>query len=141
MPLKCFHPFIGAAAFGRDRGTSGTGNLNDAVFFHQLDKVFHFFGMSGDFNHKFFRLNVCDFCIENFHKTEDFRAFFMGRFDFDKIAEMVRYYETALSNWREVREQITQMLPKEKQKSYREITKQMHTRLYNDLVDLKEIRY
>lgn len=64
-----------------------------------------------------------------------------GRFDFDKIAEMVRYYETALSNWREVREQITQMLPKEKQKSYREITKQMHTRLYNDLVDLKEIRY
>ena len=64
-----------------------------------------------------------------------------GRFDFDKIAEMLRYYETALSNWREVREQIALMLPKEKQKSYREITKQMHTRLYNDLVDLKEIRY
>ena len=64
-----------------------------------------------------------------------------GRFDFDKIAEMLRYYETALTNWREVREQIAQMLPKEKQKSYREITKQMHTRLYKDLVDLKEIRY
>ena len=64
-----------------------------------------------------------------------------GRFDFDKIAEMLRYYETALTNWREVREQIAQTLPKEKQKSYREITKQMHTRLYNDLVDLKEIRY
>ena len=64
-----------------------------------------------------------------------------GRFDFDKIAEMLRYYETALSNWREVREQIALMLPKEKQKSYREITKQMHTLLYNDLVELKEIRY
>ncbi len=64
-----------------------------------------------------------------------------GRFDFDKIAEMLRYYETALSNWREVREQIALMLPKEKQKSYREITKQMHTRLYNDLVDLKKIRF
>ena len=64
-----------------------------------------------------------------------------GRFDFDKIAEMLCYYETALSNWRKVREQIAQMLPKEKQKSYREITKQMHTRLYNDLVDLKKIRY
>ncbi len=64
-----------------------------------------------------------------------------GRFDFDKIAEMLRYYETALANWREVREQIALMLPKEKQKSYREITRQMHTRLYNDLVDLKEIRY
>lgn len=58
-----------------------------------------------------------------------------------KKQEMLRYYETALTNWREVREQITQMLPKEKQKSYREITKQMHARLYNDLVDLKEIRY
>ena len=64
-----------------------------------------------------------------------------SKYDFDKIAEMIRYYETALTNWREVREQIAQMLPKEKQKSYREITKQMHTRLYNDLVDLKEIRY
>ena len=64
-----------------------------------------------------------------------------GRFDFDKIAEMLCYYETALSNWRKVREQIAQMLPKEKQKSYREITKQMHYRLYNDLVELKEIRY
>lgn len=64
-----------------------------------------------------------------------------GKFDFDKIAEMLRYYETALTNWREVREQIALTLPKEKQKSYREITKQMHTRLYNDLVDLKEIRY
>ena len=64
-----------------------------------------------------------------------------GKFDFDKIAEMIRYYETALTNWREVREQITHMLPKEKQKSYREITKQMHTRLYKDLVDLKAIRY
>ena len=61
--------------------------------------------------------------------------------DFDKVAEMLRYYETALTNWREVREQIALMLPKEKQKSYREITKQMHTRLYNDLVELKEIRY
>ena len=64
-----------------------------------------------------------------------------GKFDFDKVAEMLRYYETALVNWREVREQIALMLPKEKQKSYREITKQMHTRLYNDLVELKEIRY
>ena len=64
-----------------------------------------------------------------------------GKFDFDKVAEMLRYYETALTNWLQVREQIAQMLPKEKQKSYREITKQMHTRLYNDLIDLKEIRY
>ena len=64
-----------------------------------------------------------------------------SKYDFDKIAEMLCYYETALTNWREVREQIALMLPKEKQKSYREITKQMHTRLYNDLVDLKEIRY
>lgn len=64
-----------------------------------------------------------------------------SKYDFDKIAEMLRYYETALTNWREIRDQIALMLPKEKQKSYLEITKQMHTRLYNDLIDLKEIRY
>jgi hypothetical protein len=64
-----------------------------------------------------------------------------SKYDFDKIAEMLRYYETALANWCEVREQIALMLPKERQKSYREITKQMHTRLYNELVDLKNIRY
>ena len=64
-----------------------------------------------------------------------------GKTDFDKVAEMLRYYETALINWREIREQIVLMLPEEKQKSYREITKQMHTRLYCDLVDLKAIRY
>ena len=64
-----------------------------------------------------------------------------GQFDFCKIAEMVGYYETALNNWREVRKQIALMLPKEKRKSYREITRQMHTRLYNDLSDLKDVRY
>ena len=75
-------------------------------------------------------------------KDYDFaRERIAGRFDFDKVAEMLRYYETALTYWREVREQIALMLPKEKQKSYREITKQMHTRLYDDLVESKEIRY
>lgn len=64
-----------------------------------------------------------------------------GRFNFDRIGEVLHRYETALANWRGVREQITQMLPVEKQKSYREITKQMHTRLYHDLQDLKEIQY
>lgn len=64
-----------------------------------------------------------------------------SQYDFDKIAEMLCYYETALANWRDVREQIAHMLPKEKQKSYREITQQMHTRLYNDLIDLKTIRF
>lgn len=64
-----------------------------------------------------------------------------SRFDFEKLAEILCSYETALANWREVREQITLKLPKERQKSYRAITKQMHTRLYNNLVDLKELQY
>lgn len=63
------------------------------------------------------------------------------RYDFEKIAEMVTYYESALAEWREVRDQITLMQSKEKQKSYREVTKQIHTRLYNDLLDLKTIHY
>ena len=59
------------------------------------------------------------------------------KYDFDKVAEMLLYYEISLTNWRELREQITLMYPKEKQKSYREITRQMHTRLYCDLLELK----
>ena len=82
--------------------------------------------------------NIKD-CMETDYEYAEWRV--GSKYDFDKIAEMLRYYETALTNWREVREQIAHMLPKEKQKSYREITKQMHTRLYNDLVELKEIRY
>jgi hypothetical protein len=54
---------------------------------------------------------------------------------------MVRYYETALAEWREVREEIISCQPKEKQRSYREVTKQIHTRLYNDLLELKTIQY
>ena len=69
------------------------------------------------------------------------RKRFDGRYDFDKIAETARDYETALVNWRKVRERIARMLPKEKRKSYREITKRVHARLYDDLLDLKEIRY
>jgi hypothetical protein len=63
------------------------------------------------------------------------------KYDFEKIAEMVRYYETALAEWREVREEIISCQPKEKQRSYREVTKQIHTRLYNDLLELKTIQY
>lgn len=64
-----------------------------------------------------------------------------SKYDFDKIASMLAYYEGALSEWRNARENITLRLPKERQKSYREITRQMHTRLYYDLLDLKEIRF
>lgn len=44
-------------------------------------------------------------------------------------------------NWREALEQIAPILTKEKQKSYHEITKRMHAGLYDDLRNLKEIRY
>ena len=59
--------------------------------------------------------------------------------DFERIDEMVRYYETAINNWRNVRKEIGLMLPEEKRKSYREITEQVHTRLYNDLKELKKL--
>ena len=62
-------------------------------------------------------------------------------FDFEKISEYLNRYKAALLNWREVREQIAQMLPGERQDSYREITRQMHARLYNDLSGLKEIHF
>lgn len=62
-------------------------------------------------------------------------------FDFDRIYEMATYYETALQNWKAVREQIKSHLPKQKQKSYSEITREINTRLYDDLLRLKKISY
>lgn len=66
---------------------------------------------------------------------------FGGRYDTEKISEMVMLYETALHNWLSIREDIAAVLPKEKQRSYRAITRQVKARLYEDLKDLKEIRY
>ena len=62
-------------------------------------------------------------------------------FDFDRIYKMATYYETALQNWKAVREQIKSHLPKQKQKSYSEITREINTRLYDDLLRLKKISY
>ena len=62
-------------------------------------------------------------------------------FDFDRIYEMATLYEAALQNWKAVREQIKSHLPKQKQKSYSEITREINTRLYNNLLRLKKISY
>lgn len=72
---------------------------------------------------------------------EFFNSRFDNCFNFDKIAEMVRLYEAALTGWRHIREQITELLPPEQQKSYKQITQKMHTRFYNDLLELKVIKY
>ncbi len=65
-----------------------------------------------------------------------------GCYDFDKIAAAARRYEKALRNWRIIREQIARSLKgEERQRSYRELTKQIHTRLYNGLEELKKIQY
>ena len=64
-----------------------------------------------------------------------------GNFDFDKISEMARLYEEAYCNWLTVREEIARLLPKEQGRSYQEATKQMNTRLYTDLLELKNITY
>lgn len=65
-----------------------------------------------------------------------------GCYDFDKIAAAARRYETALRNWRIIREQIARSLKdKERQRSCRELTEQIHARLYNDLKELKKIQY
>lgn len=61
-----------------------------------------------------------------------------GLIDFDHFHKMLDDYIPAIEGWRQVREEIARYLPKEKQKSYREITRQIHTRLYNDLLEQKE---
>lgn len=67
---------------------------------------------------------------------------YLDRFDFKKIKQMAHQYKTSLTDWRKTREQIALMFSNnQQQSSYREITKQMHTRLYNDLLGLKEVGY
>lgn len=77
----------------------------------------------------------------NLKKSEYAYARLDGNFDFDKISEMARLYEEAYCNWLTVREEIARLLPKEQGRSYREATKQMNTRLYTDLLELKNITY
>ncbi len=62
-------------------------------------------------------------------------------FDFEKIKEMVKLYEIALDQWCGVREDIALTLSGKQQKSYREITKQANHRFYNDLLELKPLKY
>lgn len=64
-----------------------------------------------------------------------------GCFDFNRISEMAHLYEEAYRNWLEAREEIATYLPKEQGKSYRDATNQMHARLYDDLRELKDIKY
>lgn len=78
-------------------------------------------------------------------QEEDVSGYAQGQIDEDTdiggIVEILCCYETALTEWRELREQIALMLPGDKQQSYREITRQMHARLYDDLSALKDIKY
>ncbi len=62
-------------------------------------------------------------------------------YDEGKAAEMFRLYGDALVQWRNARKDIEASLPKKKRKSYSEITEHIHTRLYSDLSDLKDIQY
>ena len=64
-----------------------------------------------------------------------------NHFDLETVSLMAGLYQSALYKWRMVREEISVSLPKEKQDSYRAITKQMHNRLYHDLLELKDIKY
>lgn len=64
-----------------------------------------------------------------------------GEFDFMKISETISKYETALANWREIRKHIMIMLPAKKQETYQETTNMMQSRLYNDLLEIKTVRY
>lgn len=63
------------------------------------------------------------------------------RFNIQEIAESALRYEQSLIQWRSIREQIAEALPQEMRESYRETTKHMHTRLYNELLEVKQIKF
>ena len=64
-----------------------------------------------------------------------------GCYDFDKISEMEQMYENAYLDWLAVREEIAAHLPKQQSKIYQEVTRQMNSRLYSDLMELKVVKY
>lgn len=63
--------------------------------------------------------------------------------DFEEIAEMVSFYETALNNWCKVWDAIAerQRDGSAGRKAYRDMTKRVYKRFYNDLSELKELHW
>lgn len=66
---------------------------------------------------------------------------FGNALDFEQIFLMNSLYDVAFHKWLTVREEIAACLGSEQQKTYRELTMRVMSRLYNDLKGLKEIRY
>ena len=63
-----------------------------------------------------------------------------GRFDYEDIVKMANSYVESLADWRNTREKIAKTYPQQNQKdAIREITKNIHTRLYKELSELKEL--
>lgn len=53
---------------------------------------------------------------------------------------MANSYAESLADWRNTREKIVKTYPQQNQKdAIREITKNIHTRLYKELSELKEL--
>lgn len=64
------------------------------------------------------------------------------KFGATAVVNAAASYDVAILMWRQTREQIAKSLVgKEQQASYREITKIVYTRLYNDLVSLRELKF
>lgn len=63
--------------------------------------------------------------------------------DFEKVAEVVSFYETALNNRCKVRDAIAerQRDGSAGRKAYRDMTKRVYKRFYNDLSELKELHW
>lgn len=64
-----------------------------------------------------------------------------GCFERDRINEMAHLYGEAYCRWLAVRNEIAESLPKQQSKAYREVTRQMNSRLYSDLQELRTIKY
>ena len=63
--------------------------------------------------------------------------------DFEKVAEMVSFYETALNNWCKVWDAIAERQREGSagRKAYRDMTKRIYKRFYNDLSELKKLHW
>lgn len=137
--LKCYYTYAGA-------GYSMAPMESNIIFADwvgaRLSELITESNIYGNTSSLPFKSSEKNITVEEFDKLLHFFSQVSDdELDRKKIDEMVRHYATALTRWREVRKQIAEMYPENKQQSYREITKQIHTRLYNDLIDIKEPRY
>lgn len=95
----------------------------------------------------YFKTRTWQTVIDEYQKDWDEKDFEFakermgGQYNFARIDEVTEMYIEALERWSIARKQVSQALPEKDGADYDRLTAQMHTRFYEDLLELKELKY